>query len=191
MGRDFIVEDRHYLAMHHYLHGEENVRGKWRAACWRAGFSRPPKLGSKAMTFVEPRVRAGLLPGNRPLIIDGQHLGPLAVREGSSASEPENELDAEMQAILERPEDALASAHWDDLAPLARRYLARIAAGRAEASSGQVVALKEIIGRAEGKVGQQQHQDRPQGILVLPALVDQVRIPYIAVEEGEVFDFDG
>jgi hypothetical protein len=91
--------------------------------------------------------------------------------------------------LQKRMEDLLAEdGRWEDIAPLARRFLAMIGTGRVDASASQVTALKEIIGRAEGRVGQQRADEKPLGILVLPALVGADSFPFVALDEGDVLE---
>ncbi len=66
----------------------------------------------------------------------------------------------------------LASEHdpnWTELARLSKRVLSKIAAGILESETGQVSALKEVIGRAEGRIGAEaEDKDEKVHILILP-----------------------
>lgn len=80
---------------------------------------------------------------------------------------------------------------WEGAAVQARKMLFNIGAGFEEATAGQVTALKEIIARAEGKVGQVASSERPMGVLILPALVADDGEPWMGEdpEEGdEIFE---
>lgn len=85
----------------------------------------------------------------------------------------------ELEMLLETGEP-----EWDEVAPVARKVLTKIGAGLIEADSGQISALKEMIARAEGRVGSE-GAGGPQGVVVLPALVDQDRLPYVDAESEE------
>lgn len=86
----------------------------------------------------------------------------------------------------------LESMDWEEAAPVARKMLLRIASGFEDADSSQVQALKEIIARAEGRIGQAQTSDRPIGVVVLPALVNDEGEPWMGPDsEEEVYYYDG
>lgn len=93
-------------------------------------------------------------------------------------------VDDDLKALDDRLSGS-GTPDWEELASIARRVLGKIGAGLIDQSPGQVSALKEIINRAEGKVGAGQRDEGPIGVVVLPALMDQDRLPYLDVDQEE------
>jgi hypothetical protein len=89
------------------------------------------------------------------------------------------------------PDDDLTKAlsedlDWSEAAPVARKALLGIARGGVKASQGQIQALKEIIARAEGRVGTIASDDeRPIGIVVLPMLRNEEGIPWMGADPDD------
>lgn len=98
----------------------------------------------------------------------------------AAESEPDEDLER-LEALLES-----ANPSWEELALVARKVLGKIGAGMISPNQGQVSSLKEIIQRAEGRVGSQGGGEELAGIVVLPALVDQEGVPYLDPELDEV-----
>ena len=113
------------------------------------GFERTPQRHSKAVTQALSKAQ---VPDNG---------------SGTGIHEPIT-IDEDQLALA----NLLASEHdpnWTELARLSKRVLAKIAAGILESEAGQVSALKEVIGRAEGRIGaDKEDQEEKTHILILP-----------------------
>lgn len=104
------------------------------------------------------------------------------------------ELDADTSPVrdndLEELERlvTLQDPDWDELAVLAKRLLVKVGAGiLPETSAYQVTALKEIIARAEGRVGQKKEKVKEElaGLVILPVLTlpDESMVTVVELEE--------
>ena len=161
--------ERHLEAAFLYLKGPPALRGRWKQCCWKVGFERSPSINNARTQKAFEIVEAGM---HRP----GGDVHDLEAAQASA----KKELQEDLEELLER------NASWKELAPVARRYLAKIGSGEIEASQGQVMSLREIVNRGEGRVGQgDEDKDKPVGVVVLPALVDQKGIPYMEYENEE------
>jgi len=112
------------------------------------GFERCPQRNSKAVTQALSKA-----------------LVPMPF--GSKIEEPPT-IDEDQLALA----NLLAEDHdpnWTELARLSKRVLAKVAAGILESEPGQVSALKEVIGRAEGRIGADaEDKEEKTHILILP-----------------------
>ena len=164
--------DKHVEMARHFLFGQPGIKGDWREAASAAGFTgRSPNRTSEAMqvalNLVKKEAEQGLV---------------------DTMQRPDPDMD--------RMTDLVASDDppWTEIAVLAKRVLARIAAGKTEANANQVAAIKEIIGRAEGRIGQKSEveTDAKSFVVVLPALhpysedavVDLSVTDILRIEEG-------
>jgi len=75
---------------------------------------------------------------------------------------------------------------WSQLVPLAKRVLAKIAAGSIASNASQVAALKEIIKQKGSDDSDSRHDLGPVQVIVLPALVDKSDVMYVDPEANEV-----
>jgi hypothetical protein len=149
---------KHLDAARYYLYGPEGIKGRWNAAAKSAGYERTPSMDTDIMELAFEEVRA-------------EHMR----REGPTQDQVVKELEQLLSGAFS----------WEEAAPIAQRVLVQIGAGLVPASAGQVSALKEMVSRAEGRVGDRATGDRPVGVVVLPALVDQDSLPYVDATELE------
>jgi len=81
---------------------------------------------------------------------------------------PQEELDPDtikLNELLANEDDP----DWQDLNRLSKRVLAKIGTGIIKSTTGQVAALKEIIARAEGRIGAENEEgDDKTHVLILP-----------------------
>lgn len=171
MAVEGVITRKHVVAAWHYQYGREGGgRDNWPMACVDAGFTgRSPSLDSAATQ--EAMETARELQGLSSTMTD----------------------DEDMRAIQLAVEGE-ANPDWLFLAPLARRVMAKIAAGRAAATTQQVAALKEILVRAEGKAGEKKQaapEDDLPGVVILPVvmiagvpMLDVTGLTEREVEEG-------
>jgi hypothetical protein len=86
----------------------------------------------------------------------------------------ESEQDSPIDSDLAKLDELLASGNpsWPDLAAFAKRVMGKVALGLVDASPGQVASLREIVARAEGKIGQllEETDDDVVHVVVLPAI---------------------
>lgn len=153
MSSSTYPSEKHLKAARYFLAGPMGIRGNWRLACKEAGFTRVPDQ-KRAM------MQSSLAIVQEQLEVESSH---------SQGAQPAA-TDADMQLLAELQD----SDSWADMAPVARRVMAKIATGLLEASPGQVVSLKEIIARAEGKIGQSTDADADAvHVIILPTMDKQ------------------
>lgn len=167
------TEDRHWEACRLYLQGPQGLKGRWRACCLKVGFQRIPALNSKTVQYCLERVRDRIA-------VEGEIEPYVDWGEEEAVGEAKGDLE-ELESFLTGDSDL----SWDSALPLARKVLARIATGRVEASQGQVQALKEIVARAEGKIGAKASEGQPVGVVLLPALKDEKGLVSVEGEAGD------
>jgi hypothetical protein len=116
------------------------------------GFERCPKRDSKAVTEAMSKALLSKTTGNG---FGGQVEEPPTVDEDQSS----------LANLLAEEHDP----NWTELARLSKRILAKISAGIIRSNQGQVSALKEVIGRAEGRIGADaEDKEEKTHILILP-----------------------
>ncbi len=116
------------------------------------GFERTPQKNSKA---VNEALSKALVDQSAENGFGGQVQEPPTVDEDQLA----------LGNLLAEEHDP----NWTELARLSKRVLAKISAGIIRSNQGQVSALKEVIGRAEGRIGaDREDQDEKTHILILP-----------------------
>lgn len=145
---------RHKEAARLYLMGPEGIRSDWAEACREAGFTRVPDIEGVA-------VQAAFADWKR----EGENTPSVA-----DVPKPPDDDAVALERLLE-----VENPDWDELARLAKRVLVKIGTGlMGDSSSYQVTALKEIIARAEGRVGQKKEDVEHVflGLVVLPVLRD-------------------
>lgn len=150
------LDDRVLEAARLYLYGPPYIRDNWDASCKKAGYERTPPLDARKSQDALAQVRTEPPPG------------------------VEEDL-AELEKLLSGDGDV----SWEEMAPIARKFLGKIGAGHVQANQGQIQSLKEIIARAEGRIGAQVQDDAPLGVVVLPAQVESGTLPYVDAEPGE------
>jgi len=109
------------------------------------------------------------------------HTSQMALEKARNIGLDVDPVDDRLQALLD------GDISWTEASDVARQVMLSIAAGAVRASPGQVAALKEIVARAEGKIGQTKEEERPMGVLILPSLLDMESVPFMGVdpEAGE------
>ena len=116
------------------------------------GFERTPQRESKA---VQEALSKALLNSSAENAFNGQVEEPRTVDEDQKA----------LANLLAEEHDP----NWTELARLSKRVLAKISAGILTTNQGQVSALKEVIGRAEGRIGADaEDKEEKTHILILP-----------------------
>ena len=119
----------------------------FKAIASHVGFERTPQRDSKAVQDAINKARVSQ--GN------GQLVEPNTVDEDQKA----------LATLLDLEHDP----NWTELARLSKRILSKSSAGILKGNQGQVSALKEIIGRAEGRIGSDaEEKDEKTHILILP-----------------------
>ena len=115
------------------------------ASAREVGFERTPQRESKAVQEALSKARMPINGIQEPKTIDGDQLA--------------------LGNLLAEEHDP----NWTELARLSKRVLAKISAGILESNQGQVSALKEVIGRAEGRIGADaEDKEEKTHILILP-----------------------
>lgn len=170
-------KERHYTMARLYLVGPEGVKGHFERAARQAGFKRLPNRDSDTVNQVVEEVTLELL--NQGYELEDmaawdEVLSP-KVQSAAEAVQPDEDAKALEELMAE-------GATWEEMAPYARKMLGKIGTGRISASAQQVASLKEIIARAEGKVGQQKEEEGEE------RLVKVVLLPTIDAEMGPVID---
>ncbi len=117
----------------------------FKAIAQAVGFERTPQRESKAVQEALSKAR----------VSDNTMVEPHTIDEDQLA----------LANLLAEERDP----NWTELARLSKRVLAKVAAGILESEAGQVSALKEVIGRAEGRIGaDREDQEEKNHILILP-----------------------
>lgn len=166
------LEERHLDFARRYLDPKSDTYGRWRPSSDAAGFERVVRQDSAKIKLALEHVADELDV-------------PLAHPKAGGAPP----LDPDMARLAEMGD----SADWEEMAVLAKRVMRKVLANQVELSTAQVNVIKEIIGRAEGKIGQAKDAvDDGLG----PQVVKVVILPVIdygmgpVVDLGEVGDMD-
>ena len=170
---------RHRQAAWLYLAGPAGYRGRWRESAKKAGFVRVPSLETDLMQLALQEVKTSLVQGGMTAedISDDMEMLSIGIQEEEKKKqEPDEDMLAIEREMLE------GEGSWEQMARHAMRVIAKIGSGRLEASSQQVSILKEIVARAEGKVGQKQEGDGEE------EMVKVVLLPTIDTKMGPVVD---
>lgn len=152
------LTDKHMAAAHSFVRSPSHTPTDWLIACQAAGFSRAPSFERDTSQEAIRRATAEL--------------------QAELAAEPES-ADSELlalEALLSEPNPS-----WPDLAVFARKVMGKIAVGSVTATPGQVTSLREIVARAEGKIGQAVEEDSGE-------IVHVVILPPIDSRMGPVID---
>lgn len=135
---------RHYRFALMYLFGPDGIRGNWEAAGQQAGFKEVPSRRGKTLLGVIEEVQ--------------QYRPPPARVDLSNLNIPGSDA----------PVD-----DWKRLAEQVKPIWMNAALGVVQIDAQQRLIMKEIIDRAEGKVGQAQKDEGPkivQPVILLPTI---------------------
>lgn len=188
----YTPKERHREFARLYLNGPEGVKGNFVIAARVGGFKKIPERTSGTILMVLNQMRETLrkegvdpstFPPNPTENILPSIQQPTREKVAVFEDEPEEEYtpppeDADVLALQEMTE---AGGSWAEMAPLARRIMGKVGSGKIAASAQQVNALKEMIARAEGKVGQEKEE-------VDTGVVRVVLLPTINRGMGPVID---
>ncbi|KKN39749.1 hypothetical protein LCGC14_0740280 [marine sediment metagenome] len=141
--------DRYFILAQKFLASNQSDVD-WKIISREVGFDRTPQRDSKAV--LEAMAKARMLEDT-----------PIDLGDDGKPSLDEDQIRLNM--LLSQEDDP----NWLDLAKLARRVLAKIGSGLISSGAGQVAALKEVIARAEGRVGADaESEENVEHILILP-----------------------
>lgn len=176
MGEGYHITPKHRAFARLYLEPGP-YQGNWAGACKQAGFLKALARSKTAMRAIEEHANK-----------HGLDIGQKDVRapDASTPDDLGNTLDPDMALISAMPDDA----DWEDMAKVARRVMRKSLANKLQLSTAQVAVIKEIIGRAEGRIGQERERTDDSGlvrVVILPVR-DTNMGPVIDVGDEEEID---
>lgn len=173
------VTDRHLEMARLYLVGPPEVRQNWAAAGRAAGFERVPGRNNKTLAEAFSRIQAEIDLQERAGVLA---LVPDAAPDAAPGAAPDEPDEPEDEDVLEL-EALLAdqsAPNWEDMVPLAKRILAKIAAGRVKSDSSRLAALREILKQhAATPAEDPDTRFGPVKVIVLPAFVTEDGLVFV------------